>query len=931
MSGRRQRAVVPRVLLTLAIFTLAGVSLVPSAGAAPFRMYPCGGDAALFERAWTFDGNSVWSVDGDCNSSMALRQQWLDSSELGPAHASLDIGSGRIDSVTLDVQGDASDRGVTQGFAVCGPAGWPSDCGDPVLGNPQNPSAVATVTLTRDNGGVPLSADRLVMFAQCNLALCQQGQSSVRFSNLRVDGDDATPPVVDFSQYGVVGDGPWRGSPAPLHLSASDPESRISRTEIRVNGALLTDVPRDTFCNPSDAWRCPLDFEDDPIVWTPNVVQGKNTITATTFNGAGLSSTAVTVVRVDSEAPHAPVSLTVGANAKDWVTGTRLVLRWQNPSGWESGPTDTQSGIAQVRYDIDSMSGFEPDPAPVTVDGVAISAVPITLPDYGEWRVTVWLIDAVGNVSDPSSLPVKNDDGFVRSPGLAPLPPVTAASVNTGVAFNWYAASAMSAICGYRTAIDHSLTTDLTNDGGGFTVDGPSPAWSLSKDGLLTIPDGHLIFHVQAVACSGARSSTVGTPLLIDRKLPTIEASPQQHWLSSDPHVSLNAADGTPQEDQSGIAAIKYSIDGAPEVSVAADHAVVTVPQGRHVLRYRAVDRVGNSSQQKSLDTGADSSGPDIVFESANPADPAEIQAVVSDPLSGLVDAWIEYCEIGNCDWQRIGPRFQSAGGTAEAQRLTAFFPDDGSLPDGQYMLRAVARDEAGNVSVGSSRTNGDQARLVLPLRPRPQLSATLAAATGKQPAAGKTTFDFGERTELRGRLLDAAGAPIAGAALGVVAERRYGGKRFLDAVTTSADGSYALRLAPDVSRTLVVRFAGDAGRGPVMATANQYFRAGVNLRASRKVVRRGSPLFLRGRVALMSAAMPALGKRVSIEYCPRGRCSNLQLSARTASDGSFAVQFPTGGINRTVRYRLRAVVPSEPGWPFADGASSTISVTVKR
>jgi hypothetical protein len=209
-------------------------------------------------------------------------------------------------------------------------------------------------------------------------------------------------------------------------------------------------------------------------------------------------------------------------------------------------------------------------------------------------------------------------------------------------------------------------------------------------------------------------------------------------------------------------------------------------------------------------------------------------------------------------------------------------------------------------------------------------LTVGLATAAGKAGAPTRT-FDFGKAGYLAGRLTAPSGDGIGGADLSVVAQREGSSRRVLAVVHTAADGRYSLKLGADVSRDLVVRFAGNDALGPAGAQAKQNFRAGMTLKAGAKSVRRGGRLRLRGRVKLLSASLPARGIRVDVEFCPRKRCTSLNLTQRSDSDGGYELDLPTGGLSRGSTFRFRAKVSTEGGWPFADGVSPLVTVKVSR
>jgi hypothetical protein len=346
--------------------------------------------------------------------------------------------------------------------------------------------------------------------------------------------------------------------------------------------------------------------------------------------------------------------------------------------------------------------------------------------------------------------------------------------------------------------------------------------------------------------------------------------------------------------------------------------------EGDHTLTYGSVDKLGNTSLAVSpaKKFGVDGQAPSAAINAAD-AGPGAFNVVVKDSISGVVDAWCEISRSGSQNWSRLGDRFVSAQGQTAAVTLGLRVPDDNTYPPGNYDLRVVAADAAGNTQTAVART------LTLPLRPRTSLSATIYSAAKPRAAHEAITLDLGAKAGLRGTLLDAGGSPISGARLRVLAQRDSGGRRVLGEVRTTADGKYTLALGTDVSRTITVRYDGDASHGGSVATARQNIRTQVSLRLSAKHVRRGGRLFASGKVTLLSASVPARGVPVDIQFCGRQSCTVLKISRNTDSDGGYSIPIPTQ-YARSTKLVLRARVNAASGWPFAPGFSDRSSVVIR-
>jgi hypothetical protein len=236
---------------------------------------------------------------------------------------------------------------------------------------------------------------------------------------------------------------------------------------------------------------------------------------------------------------------------------------------------------------------------------------------------------------------------------------------------------------------------------------------------------------------------------------------------------------------------------------------------------------------------------------------------------------------------------------------------DTTKLTEGRHRIAVQVEDAAGNpvtVYGPATRTvdNVPEPAPVRPvprpvLRPVPRLNVT---AWLPRRALAVTTA-YGERVRVRGRVTDAAGRGVAGAVLDV-AERVALPRRAWQPVTgvrALADGRFTAFTRVGPSRRLKITAAGGA-RAPLLT---------VRVRAPLSVRRSGSAV--RGR--LRGGYVPRPGALVELQMRV-GRRWVTQVVVRTFSSGRFSARLPRGAV--------RAVVPRQPGLPYAAGRARAIS-----
>jgi hypothetical protein len=192
-------------------------------------------------------------------------------------------------------------------------------------------------------------------------------------------------------------------------------------------------------------------------------------------------------------------------------------------------------------------------------------------------------------------------------------------------------------------------------------------------------------------------------------------------------------------------------------------------------------------------------------------------------------------------------------------------------------------------------------------------------------------TVDYGARVRVRGRLTNAAGAPVAGAELLIRTRDKRPAAPLVQRATirTAPDGSYTYLIRAFASRTLEVAWLSHAYDSRPTATAQLTLlaRARATLRASTRRPRVGRRMTLRGRLLSPARRVTVLlqGRRIGTR--------RWMTFADTSTDahGRFRVgyRFRTASA-RGVRFAFRAKVRPGARYPFTVGYSRALPVRVR-
>lgn len=246
---------------------------------------------------------------------------------------------------------------------------------------------------------------------------------------------------------------------------------------------------------------------------------------------------------------------------------------------------------------------------------------------------------------------------------------------------------------------------------------------------------------------------------------------------------------------------------------------------------------------------------------------------------------------------------------------------DTTRFADGFHRVSVILRDAAGNpsqsVTFPALVDNGGN-QCVYGTGPKLRVGLGRRLRKRVSPWAGR-------RVVLRGRLRASTGVPITQGLVRLFVRIRGEDRYFLwTMLRTSGTGRFKMSLPPGPSRKLRVSYC--APGGGIHRDLKLAVRAWAKLRASRRRVRNGRSVLFSGR--LLSRPIPRGGKLVELQAFFRRRWRTFE-TVTADPRGRFRVRYQFGATVGRVRYRFRARIPTESGYPFERGASAPIAVTV--
>jgi hypothetical protein len=490
--------------------------------------------------------------------------------------------------------------------------------------------------------------------------------------------------------------------------------------------------------------------------------------------------------------------------------------------------------------------------------------------------------------------------------------------------------------CALATSDAFATATPCPNGPGAVTVDTPR------------VTEGTQQLVVQAQDTAGNLGTSAPVTVRIDNTAPprvAVAVDGGDSWRNQN-DFRLTWAN-PPENDRAPIAAAEYKLcpaSGSCTQSETARDGIAGLPvqvpgPGQWTVSVWRRDAAGNGDPATASDPVTlryDPEPPQVAFDSPSASDPTLVSAPVTEKVSGLADGAIEISAAGSKTWQTLDTH-------VDGSRLVARI-DDLSLPAGSYVLRATAHDRAHNESSTTTRTDGQQMTVTLPLRIASALRAGITHTRvvkrvvrrhGKRRTIRRRVTQLrprgvirlGRQTQITGRLVNRDGQGIAGADVQVFASSEGGPEQLVGDVHTDTTGTYTYTAAGSMSRTLRFAYAGSALILPAQSTVRIVVPAVSTLRVSRRRVLNGQTVTFSGQVR--STPFPAGGKLIQLEVLLRTGWQTFR-TVRTDQAGRWAVRYPFTRTRGVQWYRFRVELPREAGYPFGAGASKSLRVRVR-
>jgi hypothetical protein len=219
----------------------------------------------------------------------------------------------------------------------------------------------------------------------------------------------------------------------------------------------------------------------------------------------------------------------------------------------------------------------------------------------------------------------------------------------------------------------------------------------------------------------------------------------------------------------------------------------------------------------------------------------------------------------------------------------------------------------------------------MLPLRVAARMEAAIAIDRGGRHPVTElrptVRMRFGQTVHVRGRLVAPNGSGVADAEVQVLARSDATPERPVEVVRTGSDGRFHYVTVADSSRTLRFLHAATPTVLPAGAEVSLTVPAATTARVRPRRLRNGRSVTFSGR--LRGRPVPPSGKLVELQVrFPTGWQTFRTI--RTDADGNWAARYRFTRTRGSVRYRFRARMPREAGYPFDTGVSRSVSVRVR-
>jgi hypothetical protein len=556
-------------------------------------------------------------------------------------------------------------------------------------------------------------------------------------------------------------------------------------------------------------------------------------------------------------------------------------------------------------------------------------------------RINTWFAEATVADSSPPSAAIVQDNPFTQGAWVSSGTQSVGYTASDNVGIKHGLALGAGAEKGRDDRpCDYTRTIPCTNDPGRIEVR------------TAELGEGSQPLVVRAIDTADNAADSQPVTVRVDRTAPAapaVSVDGGEQWRSQNSFTAVwqNSDEG----DRAPITAAHWRLcrsgtsgctSGSQSGTGISRLADLRVPEpGEWHLRVVREDGAGNRNDDyasQPVTLRHDPEAPQLAFEPAPAEDPTRVSVAVTEKISGIAGGQIELSAAGSNTWQALATRL-------EGNRLVAHI-DDSALPPGQYLARGQAVDLAGNVGVAAAPQP-----LTLPLRIQSTLQAGVVTTRivrdrvegrkgkkGRRGSRGRrvrrrvielrpeSRVRWGGNVTIAGRLTNRDGQGLPGQQIRVLGPGA-GGEELLAHLTTDAQGAFSYRAAGSASRTLRLVHPGTATVLPAESRVTLVVPAAGSFKPSRKRLPNGGRVVFRGRVA--SLPLPAAGKLVELQVRqPSGEWTTFR-TLRTDTQGRWAMRYRFQRTECHTTYRLRARIPAEGGYPFAEGHSRIRKVRV--
>jgi hypothetical protein len=548
-------------------------------------------------------------------------------------------------------------------------------------------------------------------------------------------------------------------------------------------------------------------------------------------------------------------------------------------------------------------------------------------------RIHTWWAEATVADGSPPSVAIVQDNPFTQGAWVSAGTQSVGYTVSDNVGVKRAEIGAFEH--NREPSCDYTRTVPCNNDPGRVDVK------------TTDLPEGSQPLAVRAIDTADNAGASLPMIVRVDRTAPAapaVSVEQGEGWRSQN---SFAVAWQNPDEaDRAPITAAHWRLcrvggtactTGSQSGAGISRLADLKAPEpGEWQLRVVREDAAGNRNDDyasQPVRLRHDPEAPTLGFEAGPGDDPTRVSVAVTERISGVAGGQIELSAAGSNTWHALPTTF-------EENRLVAHI-DDAALAPGPYLLRAQATDLAGNVGVAAAPQ-----RVTLPLRIRSTMQAGVVTTRtvrkevrrrkGRRGSPRRTVTELRPRARVRwgkhvtiaGRLTNREGQPLPGQQIHVLGPGT-GGEVLLAVLTSDAQGGFSYRAAGSASRTLRFVHPGTAVTLPTQAEVALLVPGATTLKTSRRRILNGQTVRFRGQVRSMP--IPAAGKIVELQvYQGKREGWTTFRTLRTDPGGRWRQPYTFTHTVCLDRWRIRARVPKEAGYPFENGASRPARITVK-